>query len=55
MLGKIQPHFFPAGVRPRGDAPLDAQVVERKFAALADDIRRSTGNDRTPSKSPKAI
>jgi len=50
MLGKIQPHFFPPVFGVRGDAPLDAQVVERKFAALADEIRRSTGNDRTPQQ-----
>ncbi len=48
MLGKLQPRFFPRVFGPAGDAPLDAEVVERKFAALADEIARATGNRRAP-------
>jgi 5-oxoprolinase (ATP-hydrolysing) len=47
ILGKIQPEFFPAVFGPGGDAPLDAEVVRRKFAGLADEIRRATGDART--------
>ncbi|HZB92502.1 MAG TPA: hydantoinase B/oxoprolinase family protein [Stellaceae bacterium] len=48
MLGKLQPRFFPRVFGPGGDEPLDAEVVTRKFAALADEIARATGNRRTP-------
>jgi 5-oxoprolinase (ATP-hydrolysing) len=34
MLGKIQPRFFPAVFGPRGDEPLDRDVVTRKFQEL---------------------
>ncbi|HEX7969692.1 MAG TPA: hydantoinase B/oxoprolinase family protein, partial [Stellaceae bacterium] len=48
MLGKLQPRFFPRVFGPRGDEPLDAEVVTRKFAELAEAIARSTGNRRSP-------
>jgi 5-oxoprolinase (ATP-hydrolysing) len=47
-VGKIQPRHFPAIFGPNGDAPLDAEIVERKFAALADEIARATGQRRSP-------
>jgi 5-oxoprolinase (ATP-hydrolysing) len=50
MLGKIQPEFFPAVFGPRGDAPLDADAVRRGFARLTEDIRRATGDARTPEQ-----
>ncbi|MFM5908367.1 MAG: hydantoinase B/oxoprolinase family protein [Novosphingobium sp.] len=40
MCGKIQPRHFPAVFGPQGDAPLDAQIVAEKFAALAAPIGR---------------
>ena len=33
-VGKVQPHHFPAIFGPGGDTPLDAAVVQEKFAAL---------------------
>src|SRR5262245_47312091 len=42
-VGKIQPRHFPAIFGPNGDAPLDADVVAAKFAALAEEIARATG------------
>ena len=48
MLGKIQPDFFPRVFGPRGDEPLDAAVVKRKFADLAAEIHAATGEERTP-------
>ncbi|MBI4290663.1 MAG: hydantoinase B/oxoprolinase family protein [Betaproteobacteria bacterium] len=48
MLGKIQPVFFPAVFGPGGDETLDAQVVRRRFADLAAEIRRATGDARSP-------
>ncbi|MCX7891420.1 MAG: hydantoinase B/oxoprolinase family protein [Burkholderiales bacterium] len=48
MLGKIQPDFFPRVFGPAGDEPLDAGTVREKFAALAAEIRRATGDERPP-------
>ena len=48
MLGKLHPDFFPKVFGPDADAPLDAEVVHRKFDALAAEIREATGDDRTP-------
>jgi len=50
MLGKIQPAFFPPVFGPGGDQPLDADIVQRKFAALAAGIHRATGDERTPQQ-----
>ncbi len=48
MLGKIQPEFFPKVFGPGGDEALDAQAVRDKFAQLADEIARATGQAQTP-------
>jgi 5-oxoprolinase (ATP-hydrolysing) len=47
-VGKIQPAHFPAIFGPAADQPLDAAVVVAKFAALADEIARITGEVRDP-------
>ncbi|MGE5793023.1 MAG: hydantoinase B/oxoprolinase family protein [Bacteroidota bacterium] len=48
MLGRIQPAFFPAVFGPRGDAALDVDVVAGRFGALAEEIHRATGDERSP-------
>ncbi len=48
MLGKIQPRFFPAVFGPRGDLALDAEAVQARFTALAEEIRAATGDPRAP-------
>ncbi len=48
MLGKLQPEFFPHVFGPGGDEPLDAEAVQQKFAALAEDISAATGDRRSP-------
>jgi 5-oxoprolinase (ATP-hydrolysing) len=48
MLGKVQPKYFPKVFGPAGDQPLDAGVVRERFAALAQEIRAATGNNRSP-------
>ena len=48
MLGKIQPQFFPPVFGRSGTERLDADVARQKFTALAADIRKATGNARTP-------
>ena len=50
MLGKIQPAFFPRVFGPKGNEPLDRDVVADGFAALAADIERATGDRRTPEQ-----
>jgi 5-oxoprolinase (ATP-hydrolysing) len=50
MLGKIQPDFFPKVFGPDGDQKIDADIVRRKFAALAQEIKDKTGNDRRPEE-----
>jgi 5-oxoprolinase (ATP-hydrolysing) len=47
-VGKVQPRHFPAIFGPEGNAPLDADVVTTKFATLAEEIARATGQHRTP-------
>ena len=43
MVGKLQPEFFPKVFGPKGDLPLDAEVVQQKFAQLV----REIGDERT--------
>ncbi|MFE9441802.1 hydantoinase B/oxoprolinase family protein [Streptomyces sp. NPDC006602] len=50
MLGRIQPAHFPKVFGPNGDQPLDETLVRDRFAALAREIRRRTGDDRTPEQ-----
>ena len=47
-VGKIQPDHFPAIFGPNGDQKLDGEVVAAKFAGLAEEISRATGEVRTP-------
>jgi 5-oxoprolinase (ATP-hydrolysing) len=49
MLGRIQPAHFPHVFGPNGDLPLDRDVVEQRFAALAAQIERETGTRLSPS------
>ena len=50
MLGRIQPRFFPRVFGPNADQPLDAEVVERRFAALAAEIAAATGERKSPEQ-----
>ncbi|MYQ98453.1 hydantoinase B/oxoprolinase family protein, partial [Streptomyces sp. SID6139] len=50
MLGRIQPAHFPAVFGPDGDQRLDAGLVRDRFTALAHEIHRATGDDRTPEQ-----
>ncbi|MEU6466677.1 hydantoinase B/oxoprolinase family protein [Streptomyces sp. NPDC046976] len=50
MLGRIQPAHFPAVFGPGGDQWLDAGLVRDRFTALAREIHRATGDDRTPEQ-----
>ena len=50
MVGKLLPDFFPHVFGPSADRPLDAEVVRAAFAALAHEVARSTGIDRSPEE-----
>ncbi|MBY8885662.1 hydantoinase B/oxoprolinase family protein [Streptomyces sp. PTM05] len=50
MLGRVQPAHFPAVFGPGGDEPLDAEVVRERFAALADEAAKATGDRRGPEQ-----
>ncbi|HYC04251.1 MAG TPA: hydantoinase B/oxoprolinase family protein [Azospirillaceae bacterium] len=50
MVGKLNPEFFPAIFGPNGDQPLDSDIVRRKFADLAAEIRDATGRVMTPEQ-----
>jgi len=52
MVGKIQPHHFPAIFGPHGDQPLDAAIVAEKFAALATEIGKAQGK---AAPDPRAV
>ena len=43
MLGRLSPQHFPAVFGPGGTLPLDAAVVQQKFAALAQEVAAVTG------------
>ncbi len=48
LVRKLLPQHFPAIFGPQGNAPLDAQIVDEKFAALAAEVSTATG---TPTSS----
>jgi len=48
MVGRIQPDFFPAVFGHEGNEALDAEVVRTRFASLAEEIARASGNHRAP-------
>lgn len=50
MLGRIQPARFPAVFGPRGDEPLDTDVVRRRFEELAKEVADATGHRRTAAE-----
>jgi 5-oxoprolinase (ATP-hydrolysing) len=43
LLGRIQARYFPQVFGSRGEEGLDEAVVQRRFAELADTMRRATG------------
>ncbi|MEO1192514.1 MAG: hydantoinase B/oxoprolinase family protein [Pseudomonadota bacterium] len=48
MQGKLQPDFFPAVFGASGEEPLDAAVVQEKFARLAAEITTASGKEESP-------
>ena len=50
LTGKLVPAHFPALFGPKGDQPLDRDVVEAKFADLAHQVAQATGREATPEQ-----
>lgn len=50
MVGKLQPEWFPRVFGPQADEPLDRDVVVAKFAELAEELQRVTGQSRRPEE-----
>ncbi|HTT12632.1 MAG TPA: hydantoinase B/oxoprolinase family protein [Burkholderiaceae bacterium] len=50
MLGRVQAEFFPHVFGADGRQALDRAVVEEKFALLAAEIERATGQKKTPAE-----
>lgn len=50
MVGKIQPQFFPQVFGAGGNQPLDLDVVQQRFATLAEEIAAATGDQRSPAQ-----
>ncbi|MGC9504096.1 hydantoinase B/oxoprolinase family protein [Baaleninema sp.] len=50
LLGKIQPQFFPTVFGPKGNLPLDKDIVGEKFDRLSREIYEATGDTRTPEQ-----
>jgi len=48
MVGKLHPRFFPHIFGPDAKQPLDGDLVARKFADLAGEIKAGAGDDRAP-------
>jgi 5-oxoprolinase (ATP-hydrolysing) len=52
MLGKLNPDHFPHVFGPNGDQPLDRDIVRQKFADLAAEVAKATGE---PPRRPEDI
>ncbi len=50
MVGKIRPEFFPHVFGADGKQPIDSETVHNKFAELAEEIKKTTRNDRQPEQ-----
>ncbi|XGV98082.1 MAG: hydantoinase B/oxoprolinase family protein [Leptolyngbya sp. BL-A-14] len=50
MLGNLQPDFFPKVFGMKGNLPLDAAIVQKKFSDLAANIQSATGDVRSPEQ-----
>ncbi len=50
LLGRIQADCFPAVFGPEGDQPLDAEVVQAAFTAMAARVNSALGLDYSPER-----
>ncbi len=52
LLGKLQPHHFPAVFGPKANEPLDADITRKKFVEFARQIAEQSGE---PERTPEAL
>jgi 5-oxoprolinase (ATP-hydrolysing) len=50
LVGKIDPDLFPRVFGPRGNLPLDIDLVRSQFASLATELATQSGHVRTPEE-----
>ncbi|MDD1651195.1 MAG: hydantoinase B/oxoprolinase family protein, partial [Methylococcaceae bacterium] len=50
LLGKLRPEYFPRLFGPNGDLPIDAAIVQSRFAELAAAVSRDFGHVMTPEQ-----
>jgi 5-oxoprolinase (ATP-hydrolysing) len=50
MVGKLRPELFPAVFGPEGNETLDYEVVKHKFNALAIEVNKATGSNKSPEE-----
>ena len=50
LLGRVQPHHFPAVFGAGGNQPLDNAAVTRRFSALSHDVKNALGKDMNPEE-----
>jgi 5-oxoprolinase (ATP-hydrolysing) len=50
LVGKIQPQFFPQVFGPSRDQSIDVEIVQSRFASLAQEIVQKTGQAQTPEQ-----
>lgn len=50
MVGKLRPELFPAVFGPEGNETLDFEVVKQKFNALAIEVNKATGSNKSPEE-----
>jgi 5-oxoprolinase (ATP-hydrolysing) len=50
MLGRLQAEFFPHVFGPNADAPIDVAAVTSLFGAMAAEVARATGAQRSPQE-----
>jgi 5-oxoprolinase (ATP-hydrolysing) len=50
MVGKLRPELFPAVFGPEGNETLDYEIVKQKFTALAAEVNKATGSNKSPEE-----
>jgi 5-oxoprolinase (ATP-hydrolysing) len=50
MVGKLRPELFPAVFGPEGNETLDYEIVKQKFTALAAQVNKQTGSNKSPEE-----
>jgi 5-oxoprolinase (ATP-hydrolysing) len=50
QVGKLQPDFFPQIFGPAGNQPLDRDIVNQQFLALADRLSQTTDQPQSPEQ-----